>query len=205
MGSKISQFTELDTLTGNEESVVAFNGANYKFTLNKIKALITKEDLGLDKVDNTADVDKPINTATQIVLDEKASLAHHHAVSDIDNLSTALDGKSNTGHTHSEDEVIGLVDSLAGKSDTGHSHGITDVNGLQDALDSKAPTVHNHSLSQVNGLNDSLVAIGTALTQKAPVIHFHSTDQIVGLQDFVDQAVSGLSITGDVAVGPLEW
>jgi len=43
----------------------------------------TKEDLGLSKVNNTSDLEKPISTATQSALDQKASLTHTHVKSDI--------------------------------------------------------------------------------------------------------------------------
>lgn len=39
---------------------------------------ITKDLVGLDQVDNTSDIDKPISTATQTALDEKAGLDHSH-------------------------------------------------------------------------------------------------------------------------------
>lgn len=35
---------------------------------------VTKDQIGLANVDNTADIDKPISNATQTVLDEKANL-----------------------------------------------------------------------------------------------------------------------------------
>lgn len=39
---------------------------------------ITVETIGLNNVDNTSDKDKPISTATQTALDEKAGLDHSH-------------------------------------------------------------------------------------------------------------------------------
>lgn len=48
--------------------------------------VVTKTQVGLDKVDNTADIDKPISNATQIALDNKAEIIHTHKMSDIDDL-----------------------------------------------------------------------------------------------------------------------
>lgn len=42
-----------------------FNGNSFKY--------ITKSDVGLDEVDNTSDLDKPVSSATQTALDEKIS------------------------------------------------------------------------------------------------------------------------------------
>lgn len=39
---------------------------------------VTKEQVGLENVDNTADLDKPISNATQAALDEKADAEHVH-------------------------------------------------------------------------------------------------------------------------------
>ncbi|WP_295842524.1 tail fiber domain-containing protein [uncultured Xanthomonas sp.] len=76
----------------------------------------TKAQVGLDKVDNTADLDKPISTATQ----------------------TALDGKAAASHSHTIANVTGLQDALDGKAAASHSHTIANVSGLQGALDAKA-------------------------------------------------------------------
>jgi len=43
----------------------------------------TKEDLGLDAVDNTSDADKPISTATAAALAAKANASHGHSAADI--------------------------------------------------------------------------------------------------------------------------
>nr|DAZ26023.1 MAG TPA: glycoprotein repeat protein [Caudoviricetes sp.] len=44
---------------------------------------VTKVQLGLSNVDNTADMDKPISTATQVALDSKAELNHMHTMSNV--------------------------------------------------------------------------------------------------------------------------
>ncbi|HHA2886099.1 TPA: tail fiber domain-containing protein [Stenotrophomonas maltophilia] len=76
----------------------------------------TKAQVGLDKVDNTADLDKPISTATQTALDGKAAASHSHTIANVTGLQAALDGKAAASH----------------------SHAIANVTGLQAALDAKA-------------------------------------------------------------------
>lgn len=51
---------------------------------------ITKAMVGLGNVDNTADADKTISTATQTALDGKAASSHTHEISDINGLQDAL-------------------------------------------------------------------------------------------------------------------
>jgi hypothetical protein len=47
---------------------------------------VTKEQVGLGKVDNTSDMNKPISTATQMALDKKADIHHSHTMTDITDL-----------------------------------------------------------------------------------------------------------------------
>lgn len=87
---------------------------------NKVGVVvIDKYDVGLGNVDNTADADKPISSATQTALNGKASSTHGHAAADITQSTTlrfvsdtekatwnskqnALSGDV-SGHYHSED------------------------------------------------------------------------------------------------------
>lgn len=44
---------------------------------------VTKEQIDLENVDNTSDVDKPISYAAQVALDAKANKEHAHSIHDI--------------------------------------------------------------------------------------------------------------------------
>lgn len=54
------------------------------------KPTYTASEIGLGNVDNTADADKPISTATQTALDSKADTGHKHTVSDITDMPAYL-------------------------------------------------------------------------------------------------------------------
>ena len=54
------------------------------------KPAYTASEIGLGNVDNTADADKPISTATQTALDGKADTEHTHTVSDITDMPAYL-------------------------------------------------------------------------------------------------------------------
>lgn len=77
----------------------------------------TKSQVGLGNVDNTADLDKPISTATQAALDGKAPLVHTHAIADVSGLQSALDGKAKSSHTHSISNITNLQTTLDAKAD----------------------------------------------------------------------------------------
>lgn len=86
----------LPTLITNHSALNLDDGTNPHGT--------TKNDVGLSNVDNTSDIDKPISTATQNALSNKADLVGGkvpvsqlpiYEVDDITGLQTALDGKQN--------------------------------------------------------------------------------------------------------------
>lgn len=51
---------------------VVYNGRDYRILLSTLLSLVSKARLGLENVDNTNDMDKPISTATQAALSTKA-------------------------------------------------------------------------------------------------------------------------------------
>lgn len=62
--------------TGSEDHITDYNNPHH----------VTKEQVGLGKVDNTSDMNKPISTATQMALDKKADVHHSHTMTDITDL-----------------------------------------------------------------------------------------------------------------------
>lgn len=62
------------TLSGKAAGAVSFDGSA-DITLNVTGLTVTKGDVGLGNVDNTSDVNKPVSTAQQAVLDLKAPLS----------------------------------------------------------------------------------------------------------------------------------
>jgi hypothetical protein len=89
--------------------------------------VLEKADVGLGNVDNTADADKPVSTATATALAGKSDTGHTHAQSDVTGLTAALGDKA---------DAADVTTALAGKSDTGHTHtasNVTDFNAAADA------------------------------------------------------------------------
>ena len=82
----IEAWAEKNTVTG-----VKWSAENDYRTWN---INITKENIGLWNVDNTSDADKPISTAVQAALNNKANSVHTHAISDITDLQTTLNQKA---------------------------------------------------------------------------------------------------------------
>lgn len=86
-----------------------------EWTKTENKPVYTANEIGLGNVDNTADADKPISTATQTALDGKADTGHTHTVSDITDMPEYLTketdptvpawAKSKNKPTYTADEV----------------------------------------------------------------------------------------------------
>lgn len=82
---------------------------------------ITKENIGLDNVDNTADADKPISTATQSALDLKANSADLGALASKDSLTNADIGLGNvTNDAQVKRSEMGANNGVATLDETGH-------------------------------------------------------------------------------------
>lgn len=81
-----------EIFTGAEIVTVSLGNMTYKLTLNELKRILTpsKAELGIDVVDNTADLDKPISRLTQTALNTKASIQHTHPISDVTGLAVIL-------------------------------------------------------------------------------------------------------------------
>lgn len=110
------QFIEVDT-TINDHIVDENNPHN-----------VTKDQIGLDQVDNTSDLDKPISNAVDEALQGKADLEHMHGIIEVDSLqelldelqagidtnATNIDTKADLEHNHDDlyydkEEIMGMI------------------------------------------------------------------------------------------------
>jgi len=89
MSLKISEIPRLSILTGSEIiPVVKLSAlANYTITVSSIIGLVTKNTIGLDLVDNTPDLNKPISVSMNLALANKSNIGHTHTIQDIVGLS----------------------------------------------------------------------------------------------------------------------
>ena len=98
------------------------------------KPAYTASEIGLGNVDNTADADKPISTATQTALDGKADTGHTHTVSDITDMPAYLTqetdptvpawAKAESKPTYTADEV--------GAAKKNHTHNVSDITDMPE-------------------------------------------------------------------------
>ena len=98
------------------------------------KPTYTANEIGLGNVNNTADADKPISTATQTALDGKADTVHTHTVSDITDMPEYLTketdptvpawAKAKNKPTYTADEV--------GAAKKNHTHNVSDITDMPE-------------------------------------------------------------------------
>ena len=65
---------ELGTANSLAEVYVVYNNTDYRMTLKTLLSLVTATSLGLDKVNNTSDNEKPVSSATALELAKKANI-----------------------------------------------------------------------------------------------------------------------------------
>lgn len=92
----ILQLPILGDLNDDNWLLVTSNNSTYRIEAGVFARLLgalalDKVDLGLDQVDNTSDMDKPISNATMGALEGKADISHTHEVSDIEGLKEFVD------------------------------------------------------------------------------------------------------------------
>ena len=165
--TKVSELLELVTLDNNAEVLVAYNGKSYKSTIETLLKRVvfpSLTELGLENVDNTRDIDKPISTLTKEALDllSNKDVEISNTVSEIIN---QLKEKANKTHVHSSiDEITGLADILSSKvSKLDYNRALTDIAQSISALDeAKANVIHTHddllfTIDQIQNLLNSKI------------------------------------------------
>lgn len=92
MSGPITTLQHIKTNDLKRSGVVYFvqDNAEYQLTLATLLSILQASDVGLSKVDNTADAEKPVSQLQQQALDAKAEKNHGHLISNIEGLAEAL-------------------------------------------------------------------------------------------------------------------
>ena len=128
-------------LTANRKKAgfYQWDGAAWGFKGNQINT-VTKADVGLGNVDNTADADKPISTEMQTALNAKSDSPHQHTIDDVTGLQAALDAKpDNAPHS------IINIDLENGYAEKRRGNGTTYIVRLNDGLLNQGGTWANRT------------------------------------------------------------
>lgn len=132
---------------------------------------VTKTQVGLGNVDNTADADKNVLSATKWTTARTISL-----IGDVTG-STSIDGSGNVSIT-------------AVVADDSHNHVITNVDGLQDALDLKANQATTYTKTEV----DNALALKVDDTEIASV-NLLRADKYLAAQNIANMSYTDGNLT----------
>jgi hypothetical protein len=163
---------------------------------------VTQDQVGLGNVDNTADIDKPVSTATQAALDLKADQATTYTKDEVNALAAAQNEASELGYDNTVsgltattvqdaiDEVEARVDTLdakpVNKFDATIAPTVTDDSGAGYSVGSVwIDVTNNESYRCIDDTVGAAVWIETTLT----------TDEISALSTSYDNTISGLTAT----------
>lgn len=173
-----------------KESAVSVGTTAQYYRGDKSWQTLNKTAVGLANVDNTADANKPISTATQAALDAKASLLHVHSASDI--TSGTLDSARVPGATASTAGAVQLSGDLSGTATSPTVPGLVTKEPLVAAGstsqyyrgDKSWQTLNKTAVGLANVDNTAdaskpiSTATQTALDAKASTTHVHSGSDI---------------------------
>ena len=143
---------------------------------------VTAEQVGLGNVNNTADLDKPISTAVQTALDDKANAKHTHKKSDITDFPNSLPANGGNADTVNNHTVEADVPVDAVFTDTTYDAATQTEDGLMSAADKSKldgieeganKTVVDTALSGTSTNPVQNKVINSALSGKAAISHTH--------------------------------
>ena len=122
----------------SEDTVARDTIDNHKLDKNNPHN-VTAEQVGLGNVNNTADLDKPISTAVQTALNDKANTKHTHKKSDITDFPNSLpanggDADTVNHHTVDSDVPANAVFTDTTNSDVTASGNPVQIDGLQGGV-----------------------------------------------------------------------
>lgn len=181
---------------------VAFSGS-YDDLLNKPTVLQNKDGLGLENVDNTADIDKPVSTAQQNAIDLAVSehntseSSHTDIRSLISDLTARLNALADSDDT-TLDQLSEIVAYIKNNKDL--IDGVTTNKvSVSDIIDELTSTAANKPLSANQGkiLNDLITALTTAVGDKVDKVSgkgLSTNDYTTSEKNKLDGIASGANV-----------
>lgn len=204
----IDQIDVLQNPTRQSKVIVGTATGNklYTILLSALLALVTKQDVGLENVDNTADSQKPVSSP------QAQAIATRASQQDLTALAQAVAGKASQEQMDAVVQAIQnfitgdqLDAALEGYATADHGHTVEQIENLVDILNGKANNDKNWPQSQIQNLTDDLNSIRTSILGKAATNHSHTAASITGLPEMIADIINQLPNLGSVSSGVNQW
>ena len=216
---KISELVSQPKINDDDLILITRPGTNFVIKFSDFKKslpALTKEALGLDRVENFSSADLPLSKAAIDALGFKADKSHRHPVNEIDGLELLLADKANKIHTHGVSDVVGLSGIIDGinKTIADLSKSVNpDINNLLNDLSLNFQALGRRVLSleqtpkptyeitEINGLSNALTSLNLKKADIAALEALqnsftdlstrfanktYSVDDITGLRDIIN-------------------
>ena len=158
----MSNLLQLNPLTSSPELAevyVVYNRQDYRMTLATLVSLVTKSSLGLNNVNNTSDLDKPVSTATDLALKLKADVNNVPTIEAFNQLANSLQNYITIGQLNDAiDQVVAAFNNYTTINQVNNaiSIALSPVNQSLAQLSSELQ-VHQNRLSQLEALQQNNV------------------------------------------------
>lgn len=93
MASKLSQLPESAAIDNEDLVPIVSDGKNKVIRFKAILKTLSRKELGIENVENTADLDKPVSTATRSALNGKADLRHRHTAGELEGIPELVENE----------------------------------------------------------------------------------------------------------------
>lgn len=204
--TKISDLSVITTLSDNDKFIVETSTGTKACTRSALReaVTITKADVGLGNCDNTADLDKPISTATQTALDAKlaSTTAANTYLTQTDAASTYLTQNNASGTYLSKTDAATYYASSSHTHNTGNVTLLTGYSKGSTGTALAATDTLNAALSKLENQIDGKQASGSY----AAASHTHIGTDVVLTGYTMASSASAIAATDtvSVALGKLE-
>lgn len=165
--------TSWDPIGSSEITVSGLVSYAESQSLRDSEKLTARNNIGLGNVDNTADADKPISTATQTAINGKADAATTYTKTEVD---TALSGKQDALSAEQLSAVNSGITSTDVAQITTNKNNISYIanNNVINILNRQAGTDTSNGITFTTNIDGSITLSGTA-TNAAGVFVFSSS------------------------------
>lgn len=205
--------------------IVNQDGVNFQISIEDLFKDIqipTLFSLGLDKVDNTSDLEKPLSSAIVEALNKKAAVIHEHELSSIVGLVDALNTvyqrlemfESAAEYETIKANLTTAVNELLEELDiNNHTHDASQIVNLEEFIQER---FSNEVITQVNNIIEPitqrmsqietmLTSIEQALVNLSQANHTHEIDDINGLRYYLDRVTLSPLDPDDSIIGNDGW